>query len=282
MENKQIALLFLIYDIINQEELWYKWLLNVDKKKYSIYIHYKYDVKLKYFEEYKLKNCIETEYCKTSIILAQNLLLETALQDQKNYKLITLSQACIPIKTFDYIYNKLILDDLSYFNITSGNIQDEIFPRCNELLRYFDKEIIKKSSNWFILERGIAQEMLNNVDIIKYFENIYCPEEHYYIMVIYLKKLDNNIIFNNKISELTTFTNWFYNKEYKFLLQEYDSKLYKRGLRNYFSIPLDEISYILNLNCLFARKFNSTCIVYSRKPKMNVKLDDFIINRWSN
>ena len=55
---KSLGLCFLIYDKINHEELWYNWLKNVDDKKYKIYIHYKNDSKLKYFEKYKLNNCI--------------------------------------------------------------------------------------------------------------------------------------------------------------------------------------------------------------------------------
>jgi hypothetical protein len=48
---KKIAFLFLIYDIINLEELWNKFFLNVDKNKYTIYIHYKRKM-CKYYENY--------------------------------------------------------------------------------------------------------------------------------------------------------------------------------------------------------------------------------------
>jgi hypothetical protein len=58
--TKKIAFCFLIYDIINHEEIWNRFFKNVDTEKYSIYIHYKYDKKMKYFEQYKLDNCIET------------------------------------------------------------------------------------------------------------------------------------------------------------------------------------------------------------------------------
>ena len=65
---KIFGLCFLIYDKINHEELWYNWLKNVDKKKYKIYIHYKTDKKLKYFEKYKLDNCIETKYGNITLL----------------------------------------------------------------------------------------------------------------------------------------------------------------------------------------------------------------------
>ena len=56
-KNKKIALCFLIYEEIYHEDLWYNFLKNVDKKKYNIYIHYKTNKPLKYFEKYKLISC---------------------------------------------------------------------------------------------------------------------------------------------------------------------------------------------------------------------------------
>ena len=40
---KKIAFCFLIYDIINHEELWNIFFQNVDTNKYNIYIHYKFN-----------------------------------------------------------------------------------------------------------------------------------------------------------------------------------------------------------------------------------------------
>ena len=109
--NKKIAFLFLIYDSINQEDIWYHYLKNIDKNKYNIYIHCKYNnIKLKYFEEYKLKNCITTKWGDKSLVVAQNILLEEALKDPSNQHFIFLSNSCIPIKSFNYVYN--ILDQL--------------------------------------------------------------------------------------------------------------------------------------------------------------------------
>lgn len=278
---KKIAFLFLIYDIINQEELWFKWLENVDKNKYSIYIHYKFDKPLKFFNNYKLLNCIETEYCKTSIVQAHNILIKEALKDETNYKFINLSQACIPLKNFNYIYDKLIMDNSGYFNITSGNnSSDELFPRCNELLNYFDKSIISKSSNWFILNRELSAMIIDNENnYLKYFENIYCPEEHYFITMVKLNKLDNMIIYNTEPINITTFTNWIYNTKYKFHDTEYNTIYYKKGLKNYPLISKNELVYLINnTECLFGRKFNVSCNVFSRRPiKKTEKILDFIL-----
>ena len=73
---KILGLCFLIYDKINHEDLWSNWLKNIDTDKYRIYIHYKTNVKLKYFEQYKITNCIETTWGRYTITLAQNLMMK--------------------------------------------------------------------------------------------------------------------------------------------------------------------------------------------------------------
>ena len=61
---KKVAFCFLIYDVINHEELWNIFFKNVDTNKYTIYIHYKFNKPLKYFEKYKQlqTRCSRTTY----------------------------------------------------------------------------------------------------------------------------------------------------------------------------------------------------------------------------
>ena len=86
--SKKLAFLFLIYDSIHQEELWNKFFKGVNPDKYSIYVHYKDNKPLEFFEQYKLENCIPTEWAQKSLVLAHNLLLEEALKDEQNTNFI--------------------------------------------------------------------------------------------------------------------------------------------------------------------------------------------------
>lgn len=246
---KKISFCFLIYDGINLEELWNIFFKNVDKNKYTIYIHYKTDKPLKYFEQYKLKDCIETKYCDVTIIHAHNLLFKKAYDDGC-YKIISLSQACIPFKSFDYIYNFLCKDNKGHFNIAEHNA---CFPRCNKLLNYYDRNNIQKSSNWFILNRQICELVIqeDKTKINEMYSNIFCPEEHFFISVVFSNHLQYEIITTQNLSnDATTFTNWG-DMGYKYELGY--------GLKNYNTIEKEELLYLLNSNCLFGRKFNNQC-----------------------
>lgn len=250
---KVIGFCFLIYDKINHEDLWYEWFKNINNDKYKIYIHYKNNNKLKYFNKYKLNNCIETKYADVSLIHAHNILFKKAYNDGC-YKIISLSQACIPLKTFNYIYNFLTKDNFCHFNIIPN--QEGVFPRCKNALKYYNKNDIQKSSNWFILNRNVAKiicfnnsiKQINNV-----WENIISPEEHYFITEIFKNNLISQIITTpNLASGATTFTNWN-NMNYP-----YKSK---NALKNYNDININEINYLINQPCLFGRKFNPDCTV---------------------
>ena len=114
----KIAFLFLIYDMINHEIIWYRYFQGIHKNRYNIYIHYKTDTTLEFFNEYKIDNrkIINTKYADISIVKAQNILIKEALKDPKNTHFIFLSGSCIPLKSFNYLYDHLEPKH-SYFHV---------------------------------------------------------------------------------------------------------------------------------------------------------------------
>jgi len=250
MEIKKLAFLFLIYDEILQEELWYEFFKNINPNKYSIYIHYKNNKKLKFFDDFKLKQCVQTNYADISLIYAHNALISEALKDQNNYKFINLSQSCIPLKNFNYIYDSLTYNDYSIFNEAP---KQQCFPRCNNVLNFLKQDQIHKSSNWFILNRKYAELVVSNKEYIEYFKNTTSPEEHYYISIIKDKGSNKDLVCTPNLAEgASTFTNWHdmhYPNEFKL----------KNGPKTYSEISEKELNLLLNSPCLFGRKFTKDC-----------------------
>ena len=199
---------------------------------------------MKYFEQYKIKNCIDTAYSSLSIVKAQNLLIQQALLDEQNTHIIFLSNSCIPLKSFYYIYNHL-QEDKSYFNITP---QSQCFPRCNKTLDFIDRKCIQKASQWCILSRDHALLMINDQHYLKWFDYTgTVPDEHCYITNIFYNNLQSEIIITNNLAEgATTFTNWE-GMNYKYAS--------KNELKKYSRIDNDELYHLLESNCFFGRKF---------------------------
>jgi hypothetical protein len=249
---KKIAFCFLIYDQIIHEELWNLFLKDIDKSKYNIYIHYKTNKPLKYFDEYKIDNCIETSWGNISIIKAQNILLKRGLDDD-NTIFCFLSGHCIPLKSFNYIYDNLD-DNYSYFNKSPDN---ECFPRCNSILTILDKKKIKKSNAMYIINKKLANLIIDNEQlIISWFKNIRSADEHCVITLVYYLNLENEIITTPNVSYngATTFAPWGNQSDYKrYPLSN------KINSYTYNSICTEELNILLQSKCLFGRKFNKEC-----------------------
>ena len=241
---KKIAFLLLIYDTIINEDLWNSFFLDINPDLYTIYIHYKDNVPLKFFEKYKIKECIETKYADVSLIHAQNILLREALCDIDNYKFIFISQSCIPLKPFDTIYTCLTLNDLCHFSKMDGNVT----THTSMCISYYPTH---KAAQWCILNRNLATIFSNNsVDMINMeYSNIFAPEEWYYLTYIYKYALEEQIVLHDNTTS-TTFTNWGH-PSYK-----YNRSNTPKCLKTFRTIFPNELSHLIMSPHLFARKFN--------------------------
>jgi hypothetical protein len=262
--SKKLALLFLIYDQIEHEELWYKWLENIDKSKYSIYIHYKIPStgkKLKYFENNKIENCIETAWGDISLVKAQNLLLENALKDPNNTNFIFLSNSCVPLKTFSHVY-EFLDPSKSYFNLFK---KEQRFPRYNKIKEYTKVENITKAFQWSILSRKHATLLYKDREIYyKWYNKVEIPDESCYLTYLNHTNLQNEIILvYDSANNSTTFVNWF-DIEYKYRDPQGIPKFYNK-------INNEELDYLVkDSNCLFGRKFKNTCDLSYLKKLINL------------
>ena len=280
----KIAFLFLIYDMINHESIWYRYFHNfegIGKNRYNIYIHYKADtnVRLEFFDDYKIdkSKIIDTKYADISIVKAQNILLKEALKDAKNSHFIFLSGSCIPLKSFEYLYHRLDMA-YSYFHVADP---DDCFPDCEVALQYIPKRHIKKASQWSILNRKHAALLVGSGGddssgspntYLRWFEDTYAPDELCYISYlsyVYNQSLDDEIIatsYDSPPEVATTFANWE-DMNYTFVSE--------RELKNYKSISEEELEHLLRSKSLFGRKFKPSCF-----PSLNKRFYyDTIISR---
>ena len=250
--NKKLALCFLIYDKINKEDLWYQYLKSVDKSKYNIYIHYKENKPLKYFESYKLKHNIETSWGDLSIVMAQIHILQEALKDPDNMHFIWLSQSCIPLKSFNNVYNTLDLQK-SYYNICPDS---QVFPRADRCLKYIQKSKVKKANMASIINRKHAELFVNNKsNIEKWFDKINNVDEIALITILYHYNLHNELVLTPNIAAGSIiFAQWSDMSNYKVF-----SKSKKINDYTYKHICNEELQYLIKSNSMFGRKFQLEC-----------------------
>lgn len=273
--TKKIAFCFLIYDKINHEHLWKQFFDNADTNKYNIYIHYKENKPLEYFEDKKLNISIPTHWGHKSLVKASNYLLTTAYEDDPdNYKFILVSNSCIPLKHFNDIYNKLTADNMGYVN-ESNTVN---FEYTKTVLYNKIKDSFSKSSQWMIMNREILEKiaMVPESDIDEYCTDIYAPDEIYYLSMIKYHGLYNQVIATpNTHSTATTFTFWNGMPNYPFAHIQND----KANPHNYKFIESNELDYLLKEPCLFGRKFAPGCVVVNSSLNKETKLVEYMENK---
>ena len=109
----KIAFCFLSYGNLNQSNIWKHFFIN--NSEYNIYIHNKNPI-TDDFKKYSIPNIINTKWGDISLVKATIELLKEAYKCEDNHYFILLSDSCIPLHNFNYIYDKIINYNCSIIN----------------------------------------------------------------------------------------------------------------------------------------------------------------------
>jgi hypothetical protein len=250
----KLVFLFMIYDIIEKEDLWLKFFKDADTTKYNIYIHAKDNSKVNLSNDLKkflLDKNYPTGWGNFSLVYLQNRLLEESIKDPQSYKFIFLSGSHIPLHDFNNLYKFLTANDNSYFHFFQINRQSELFKNricsINNIKNYSLYGWVY-ASQWAILNRKQSEFILKNekeFNII--FEKSKFPDEFAYINYLFENRFIKNIV-NIK----TTYFSFVpsFNSKYRPIPHTFD---------------LDELNFNIIKNIkksyLFMRKISNTCII---------------------
>jgi hypothetical protein len=204
----KIALLFILIDNPNFTNIYDKWLKNVNKNKYSIYIHSKYPDKLTWNKDRLIENLVETAWGK--ITNAEYQLIKAALIDKNNSFFIILSESCVPITTFDIFYNFIKHTNKSIVKImkmSNYDYNERILNHIKTIKNGYKpnpKKMIKHYSR-FCLKRNDAQRLINvNPEKLEFYNNMPISDE-FWLSLIY--PFDSHKDFE------ITFDDWDYVKD---------------------------------------------------------------------
>lgn len=250
----KIAFLFMIYDSIEKEDIWYNFFKDIDSEKFNIYIHAKdnsqINIKNDFFKNYITKENYPTQWGCYSLVNLQNRLLEIAFKDENNKKFILLSGTHIPLHKFNFIYDFLIKNDNSYFSFEHYKNQtiDLInrFKTINNFKNY-DLNNWNYSSQWSILNKTITKYILDNEkEFILIFSKSKYPDEYAYINYLLENKISRNII-NKKTTYISS-------------VPSIDIKKYRSIPHTFDNDELDEkLINKIKSSYLFMRKIANNC-----------------------
>ncbi|KAL8131193.1 hypothetical protein AgCh_007205 [Apium graveolens] len=291
----KIAFMFLVRENLPLDFLWHSFFKNADAAKFSIYIHSKpgfvFDESTtvsEFFYNRQLSMCIQVGWGKPSMIEAERLLLEEALADSDNQRFVLLSDSCVPLHNFSYVYNYLISSPRSY--VESFVDQNET-RYSTKMFPIIPEEKWRKGSQWISLVRRHAELIVQDYTVFPVFKK-FCkrrppldivkaklenaslvqtehnciPDEHYVQTLFMLKALKDEIfrrsltysLWNHSTNQTDT-TGWHpVTFNYENAEQQYIEKI--KDIKNIFyeSEHRTERCYSNSIDTpcyLFARKF---------------------------
>ncbi|KAL1818120.1 hypothetical protein DCAR_0522646 [Daucus carota subsp. sativus] len=156
-KNPKIAFMFLIPDALPFEKLWDEFFQG-HEDRFSVYVHASKG-KPVHTSRFFLDRDIRSEkvvWGRISMIDAERRLLANALKDPDNQHFVLLSDSCVPLRDFDYVYNYLMYTNVSYIDKFrdpgphgSGRYSEHMLPEV-------EKKDFHKGSQWFTMKRQHA------------------------------------------------------------------------------------------------------------------------------
>lgn len=170
----KIAFLFLARRELPLDFLWGSFFEIADVENFSIYIHsapgFVFDeltTRSKFFYGRQLSNSIQVAWGESSMIAAERLLLEAALEDPANQRFVLLSDSCVPIYNFSYVYKYLMASPRSFVDSFLDRKESRYNPKMSPTI---PKGKWRKGSQWITLIRRHAEVIVDDEIIFPVFK----------------------------------------------------------------------------------------------------------------
>ncbi|XP_039064945.1 glycosyltransferase BC10-like [Hibiscus syriacus] len=211
-KNLKIAFLYLTPGTLPFEPLWDKFFRG-HEGRFSVYVHASRE-KPVHYSDYFIGRDIRSDsvaWGKISMIDAERRLLANALLDPDNQQFVLLSDSCVPLHNFDYVYNYLIHTNMSFLDCFvdlgphgTGRYSERMMPEI-------EKAAFRKGSQWFSMKRQHA--IIVMADTLYYTKfRLYCKpnfegrncyaDEHY--LPTFFNMIDPGGIANRSV----TYVDW--------------------------------------------------------------------------
>lgn len=173
----KIAFLFLARNNLPLDFLWQSFFQSADEDKFSVYIHsrpgFVFDessTKCAFFYGRQLSKSVEVLWGESSMIQAEQLLLEAALQDHANQRFVLISDSCVPMYNFSYIYNYVMSSSKSFVDSFLDTKEGRYNPKMSPTI---PKGKWRKGSQWITLVRRHAEIVVDDDLVFPIFKR-YC------------------------------------------------------------------------------------------------------------
>lgn len=253
----KLGFCFLTYEHIVRYDIWNQFFKEINNERYLVYIHPKkkrnYDIYT--FPYHIIENIINTN-SKTNINIVHatlQLLKESFEKDKDITHFLFLSQSCIPLYSFDILFDIITKFPYSVVSCIDHNQKNRYYSLSNTMKKYITYQSFVKQQPNMILTRDDVSLLLQK-NLTNHFNYMECPDEHYFINVLI------NVFKKNIFKKQIVYCN---------------TDLHKTQALVFLHIQNEHIDLIRKYGFLFMRKLN-----YSSKINIDY-LFDSIKNKYS-
>lgn len=286
----KIAFLFLTLENPNYSDLWDKYLTNLT----NVYIHPKYPEKVSWRRDCIIKDLQPTGW--GFITKAYLSLLREAYKNKENYKFITISESCVPIKPFDEFYDFCKNDNNSYIKImkiSKYDYNERLLKHINKVKEenkqmFIPQNFIKHYAR-FCLNREHVKKLIELDDLGKldFFHSMHVGDEFFLSSLLPLNHyIDFNVIFddweyvNKEVENINNMLKSLYELQEKYNIDLSSDlnelkELKKDIAKNPKTITIideSDLKNIKNTNAFFYRKFSKESNIRDYYEKIMKKL----------
>lgn len=189
------AYTFLLYNKINQENIWKKY-FNASSAPIFCHCAKKEDIKSDFVRDHLIKTWVSTKWGSIGLVIAQLEMIREALKDKSVERIFLLSDSCIPLNRKEKIEERA-LNSNSMISLTTQHAKETLYK-----LTTIPKKFHRSHSQWCMLTRKHAQMLIENNFISDFIKTV-IPDEHYMGTVLCYLGEEENI---NK--DFQTFVDW--------------------------------------------------------------------------
>ncbi|XP_047311971.1 glycosyltransferase BC10-like [Impatiens glandulifera] len=271
--NPKIAFLFLTPGALPFEKLWDKFFQG-HEGRFSVFVHASNAKPVhssRYFANREIRSD-EVVWGRISMVDAERRLLANGLKDPDNQHFVLLSDSCVPIRDFDFVYSYLMYTKVSFIDCFedpgvhgSGRYSEHMLPEV-------DKRDFRKGAQWFTMKRQHAVIIMADSLYYSKFRD-YCKpgmvdgrncysDEHY--LPTFFNMLDPDGIANRSVTNVDWSEGKWHPKSYR--AQDVTHEL----LKNMTSIDMsehvtsEEKKQHLNSPCIW-NGIQRPCYLFARK-----------------
>ncbi|XP_077216363.1 glycosyltransferase BC10-like [Tasmannia lanceolata] len=272
-KNPKIAFMFLTPGSLPFEKLWEKFFLGHDER-FSIYLHASRE-KPEHVSPLFINQDIRSDkvvWGKISMVDAEKRLLANALQDTDNQHFVLLSDSCVPLHDFDYVYNYLMDTNMSFVDcfedpgpLGSGRYSEQMLPEV-------EIKDFRKGAQWFSMKRQHALLVLSDSLYYNKFKQFCKPgmdghrncysDEHYLPTLLHM--IDPNGIANWSVTHVDWSEGKWHPKAYR--AQDVTFELIKNitSIDESTHVTSDEKKEVQQKPCLW-NGVKRPCYLFARK-----------------